>query len=69
MPGEDGYSLIRRIRALPGGAGAAIAAIALTAYGRLTDRAAILAAGYDECLTKPIALQELAATIRRMAPR
>ncbi len=69
MPAEDGYSLIRRVRALPGGAGAAITAIALTAYGRLTDRAKILAAGYDECLTKPIALHELAGAIRRLVRR
>jgi signal transduction histidine kinase len=69
MPSEDGYSLIRRVRSLPPERGGMITAIALTAYGRLSDRAAILAAGYDECLTKPIALHELAAVIGRLARR
>ncbi len=69
MPGEDGYSLIRRLRALPAAAGGTIPAIALTAYGRLSDRTAILAAGYDECLTKPIGLRELATAVRRLARR
>jgi DNA-binding response OmpR family regulator len=46
-----------------------VAAVALTAYGRLTDRAQILAAGYDECLTKPIAVHELVAVLRRLAGR
>jgi signal transduction histidine kinase len=69
MPGEDGYALIRRLRKLPAAAGGKITAIALTAYGRLSDRKAILAAGYDECLTKPMALHELAKVIGRLARR
>lgn len=69
MPSEDGYSLIRRIRALPPERGGTMVAVALTAYGRLSDRAAILAAGYDECLTKPIELHELAAVVGRLARR
>lgn len=69
MPGEDGYSLIRRLRALPPEGGGRIPAIALTAYGRLSDRAAILAAGYDACLTKPVAVAELAGAIARLARR
>ncbi len=69
MPGEDGYSLIRRVRARPATAGGAVPAVALTAYGRLSDRQAILAAGYDECLTKPIEIHTLAAAIRRLVAR
>lgn len=69
MPGEDGYSLIRRLRARAAADGGHVAAVALTAYGRLTDRAQILAAGYDECLTKPIAVHELVAVLRRLARR
>src|SRR5262249_51156726 len=34
MPGEDGYSLIRRVRALDPGQGGRIPAIAVTAYSR-----------------------------------
>jgi CheY-like chemotaxis protein len=69
MPGEDGYSLMRRLRARTVAEGGRVAAVALTAYGRLTDRTRILAAGYDECLTKPIGLHELVAVLRRLAPR
>ncbi len=67
MPGEDGYSLIRRLRDRTPAAGGRIPALALTAYGRLTDRAQMLAAGFDECLTKPIAIDELTAVVRRLA--
>ncbi len=38
MPGEDGYSLIRKVRALDGSDGGQIPAVALTAYGRPEDR-------------------------------
>jgi signal transduction histidine kinase len=69
MPGEDGYSLIRRLRERDAATGGTIPALALTAYGRLTDRAQMLAAGFDECLTKPIAIDELAGVVRRLAHR
>jgi signal transduction histidine kinase len=65
MPGEDGYSLIRRVRARPSAAGGNVPAVALTAYGRLSERKRILTAGYDECLTKPIEIDELAAALLR----
>src|SRR5439155_401157 len=38
MPGEDGYSLIRRVRVQEARHGRAIAAVALTAYARAEDR-------------------------------
>lgn len=69
MPGEDGYSLVHRLRARSVAEGGRVTAIALTAYGRLTERAQILGAGYDECLTKPIAVHELVAVLRRLARR
>jgi signal transduction histidine kinase len=69
MPGEDGYSLVRRLREREAVTGGTVPALALTAYGRLTDRAQMLAAGFDECLTKPIAIDELAAAVRRLAKR
>ena len=49
MPDEDGYSLIRRARAI-----SAVRAIALTAYGREEDRVRVLAAGYQRHVTKPV---------------
>src|SRR4051794_14537397 len=37
MPAEDGYSLIRRVRALPAASGGTIQAVALTGYARPED--------------------------------
>ena len=55
MPDEDGYALIRSLRADENRCGEArLPAIALTAYARDEDRARSLAAGYDVHLSKPI---------------
>lgn len=58
LPGEDGYSLIRRIRALRGEA-AALPAAALTAYASVQDRERALAAGFQAHVPKPINPEEL----------
>jgi PAS domain S-box-containing protein len=63
MPGEDGYSLIRKIRSLEPARGGAIAAIALTAYARTEDRVRSLAAGYQMHIAKPAEPVELAIVI------
>ena len=60
MPEEDGLSLIRRIRALPGEV-ARIPAIALTAFARADDRASAIEAGYQIHLAKPVELVDLQA--------
>ena len=57
MPDEDGYDLIRSIRALP--SGQTTKAIAITGYTRDEDRALALAAGYDIFLSKPVDLDQL----------
>jgi CheY-like chemotaxis protein len=54
MPGEDGYSLIRRIRALGPARGGEIPAIALTAYARPEDRERSLLAGFQTHIPKPV---------------
>jgi CheY-like chemotaxis protein len=54
MPGEDGYSLIRRVRALNASDGGTIPAIALTAFRRTEDRRLALIAGFDVHLGKPV---------------
>jgi CheY-like chemotaxis protein len=59
MPGEDGYELIRKVRALPVGRGRKIPAIALTAYARTEDRMRALRAGYQSHIAKPVELAEL----------
>jgi PAS domain S-box-containing protein len=60
MPGQDGYELIRRVRA-SGAEWAGLRAIALTAYGRPDDRARALAAGFNLHLAKPVAPADLVA--------
>jgi CheY-like chemotaxis protein len=74
MPGEDGYSLIRRVRAWERARGAHTPAVALTAYGRVEDRVRALNAGFQMHVAKPVEPAELAAAItsvirRPMAPR
>jgi PAS domain S-box-containing protein len=54
MPGEDGYTLIRRVRALAPEQGGNVPAAAITAHAREEDRVKALAAGYQAHLTKPI---------------
>jgi PAS domain S-box-containing protein len=54
MPGEDGYSLIRRIRALGPERGGQTPAIALTAYAGDSDRALALLAGFQLHVPKPV---------------
>jgi PAS domain S-box-containing protein len=65
MPNEDGYSLIRKIRAQT--ALAALPAIALTAFARREDRERALQAGFQLHMTKPIEATDLVDAIRRLA--
>ena len=67
MPGRDGYDLIRSLRAREGD-GRRLAAIALTAYARDSDRDAALEAGFDAHLAKPVDAAMLVAEIDRLAP-
>ncbi len=54
MPKEDGYSLIRKLRARTGESGRTLPVIALTAHARPEDREATLAAGFSAHLAKPV---------------
>ena len=54
MPEEDGYALIRDLRARPADQGGTIPAIALTAYVAEHDRDRSLAAGFQLHLGKPM---------------
>jgi signal transduction histidine kinase/ActR/RegA family two-component response regulator len=72
MPGEDGFDLIRRVRALPPATGGDVPAAALTAYARAEDRQRVLAAGYMMHVPKPLDPSELVmvvATLARYQPR
>jgi PAS domain S-box-containing protein len=72
MPGEDGYSLIKRVRSLGPSAGGDIPAIALTAYARFEDRVRAIAAGFQMHIAKPVEPVELitmvAAAVGRSFP-
>ncbi|TDU81493.1 PAS domain S-box-containing protein [Prosthecobacter fusiformis] len=67
MPVEDGYSLIRKVRALPPAEGGGLPAIALTAYARTVDRVKALEAGFQMHLSKPVEPAELIASIVALA--
>jgi signal transduction histidine kinase/CheY-like chemotaxis protein len=69
MPGEDGYSLIRKVRAQSDVDGGATPAIALTAYGRPQDRERCLAAGFTMHVSKPVDPGEFTAVIAAVAHR
>ena len=66
MPGEDGFALIRQVRALPEEAGSNIPAAALTAYARAEDRRKALDAGYMMHITKPVEPTEFVAVIANL---
>jgi len=67
MPGMDGLELMRRIRRRPDGA--AVPAIALTAFTRQDDRARALQAGYDDYLAKPVDAETLLLHVARAVRR
>jgi CheY-like chemotaxis protein len=69
MPGEDGYSLIRKVRTLGTKEGGDTPAVALTAYGRTNDRVLSLTAGYNMHVPKPVDPGELTAIIASVASR
>jgi signal transduction histidine kinase len=59
LPGEDGYSLLERIRRMYPD----VPAIALTAYARAADRERVLAAGFQHHVVKPVDPQDLVQLI------
>ncbi|MFL6235815.1 MAG: response regulator, partial [Thermoanaerobaculia bacterium] len=69
VPVEDGYALIRKIRAREPSRGGNVPAAALTAYARAEDRLRALEAGYQTHLAKPVDPSELISTVARLAGR
>jgi two-component system OmpR family response regulator len=65
LPGIDGLSVLRRIRA----AEIEIPVLLLTALGRIEDRVDGLEAGADDYLVKPFAFSELAARVNALGRR
>ncbi|HEU5196574.1 MAG TPA: ATP-binding protein, partial [Methylomirabilota bacterium] len=69
MPEENGYALIRQLRGGQIPRGDRIPAVAVTAYGGVTERIKILSAGFDSYIAKPVEPDELAAVIGRLVTR
>jgi len=72
MPDEDGYTVLKKVRALEAERGAAadrIPAIALTAYGRSEDRLRALQSGFHMHVAKPVEPAELAVVIASLETR
>jgi PAS domain S-box-containing protein len=69
MPNEDGYTLIRQLRALSADQGGEVPAIALTAYARAEDRMRSIRAGFQMHVPKPVEPAELITMIASLAGR
>ncbi|MDQ2823473.1 MAG: ATP-binding protein [Pseudomonadota bacterium] len=61
LPGLDGYEVVRRLRASPGGARPFV--VAVSGYGQSGDRARGLAAGFNQYLVKPVQPDTLLAAM------
>ena len=72
MPGEDGHTFLRKVRALPRGRGGRIPAVALTANSSRETRLQSREAGFHYHLTKPAdpaQLVEIVAALVRLTSR
>jgi PAS domain S-box-containing protein len=69
MPEMDGYSLIRKIRALPVERGGRTPAVALTAYARVEDSQRAFAAGYQMHVVKPVEPAQLITVVANLGGR
>jgi PAS domain S-box-containing protein len=69
MPGEDGYALIRKVRALGPERGGQVPAAALTGFAAGDDSTRVLSAGYQVHLPKPVEPSQLAQVVGTLAGR
>ena len=67
MPGEDGYQLIRKVRALEREHGGTVPAVALTGYASDEDAARARVAGFQLHMPKPVSPDELVAAVASLA--
>ncbi len=67
MPMMDGYTVLARLRSQP--ASADLPVVAVTAELAPADLRAALAAGFADCLTKPLDPERVLQTLRRLAPQ
>jgi len=69
MPEEDGYALIKKVRALSEEDGGNTPSAALTAYARVEDRMKVLRSGFQIHISKPVEPEELVAVVANLAGR
>jgi CheY-like chemotaxis protein len=69
MPEEDGYALIKQVRALAEKDGGNTPSAALTAYARVEDRMKVLRSGFQIHIPKPVEPAELVAVVANLAGR
>ena len=69
MPVEDGYALIRKVRALGKDKGGDTPAVALTAYARSEDRVRALRHGFQMHVAKPVEAAELVMVVASLTGR
>ncbi|MBW4662387.1 MAG: PAS domain-containing protein [Drouetiella hepatica Uher 2000/2452] len=66
MPNEDGFALIRQVRALDAGAGGQIPAAAITAYVSDREQQLAIDAGFQRHLPKPINSTQLVLMVKNL---
>jgi CheY-like chemotaxis protein len=66
MPDEDGYSLVKKIRAMRTQI-ANVPVVALTAFTQPAERRRALRAGFRHFVPKPVEIDELASVVRTVA--
>jgi PAS domain S-box-containing protein len=69
MPGEDGYTLLRRVRTLETRLGGRVPAVALTAFARDEDKTRARLAGFEEHLAKPVETARLLEVVATLAKK
>ncbi|WP_181357403.1 winged helix-turn-helix transcriptional regulator [Stenomitos frigidus] len=67
LPDNQAYALIRQIKDLESAQGQQISTIALTASASSGDRRQALRSGFQVCLSKPVEIAELAASLASLA--
>lgn len=69
MPEEDGYALVKRLRARSPENGGEKPIVALSAYAAKSDRVRALSAGFTQYLHKPVDFEELVSTIQAVVKK
>ena len=69
MPLEDGYTLIRKVRAIEAERGGLLPAVALTAHVREVDSQQAIESGFQMHLSKPVDPTELVVAVANLAGR